>query len=107
MAIPVNIVKAKAVIDAIPIPGNTPAYYYARAAAWFRKGNWPQVEHYVTTAHKYYPEGRCGYFEASLRAAGLDLAKRNSATPSLPSPAPTPLLSTPAPAPTPVATPVS
>jgi tetratricopeptide (TPR) repeat protein len=97
--------KAKAVTDIIPIPGNTPAYYYARAAAWFRKGNWPQVDHYVATAHKYYPDGRCLYFEASLREAGFDLAKRGSppGASSLPSPAPSPS-STSAPS-TPVAAP--
>jgi tetratricopeptide (TPR) repeat protein len=92
--------KAKTVTDIIPFPGNTPAYYYARAAAWFRKGNWPQVDHYVATAHKYYPDGRCAYFEASLREAGLDLAKRNSAATSswpAPSPIPTSTPSTPAP----------
>jgi tetratricopeptide (TPR) repeat protein len=98
--------KARAVTDIIPIPGNTPAYYYARAAAWFRKGNWSQVDHYVATAHKYYPDGRCAYFEASLREVGLDLAKRNPAaapSPLAPSPTPssTPTPSTPAPMPTP------
>jgi tetratricopeptide (TPR) repeat protein len=85
--------KAKGVTDIMPFPGNTPAYYYARAAAWFRKGNWLQVDHYVSTAHKYYPDGRCVYFEASLREVGMDLAKRYPATPPTPappSPAPTP-----------------
>jgi tetratricopeptide (TPR) repeat protein len=103
--------KAKAVTDIIPFPGKTPAYYYARAAAWFRKGNRPQVDHYVTAAHQYYPDGRCVYFEASLREVGLDLAKRNSAAtpaPPIPSrisspatPSPSPPASTPTPAPTP------
>lgn len=82
--------KAKAVTDIIPFPGKTPAYYYARAADWFRKGNWSQVDHYVATAHQYYPDDRCVYFEISLRAVGLDLAKRNpGATPS-PATAPAP-----------------
>jgi|GEM_PF-1200465 len=104
--------NAKTVTDIIPIPGKTPAYYYARAADWFRKGNWPQVEHYVATAHKYYPDGRCLYFEAALRQVGLDLAKRNAAwtTPvSTPSPSPPPPASTPgsSPAPMPASTPGS
>ena len=91
--------KAKAVTDVIPFPGNTPAYYYARAAAWLRKGNWTQVDHYVTTAHRYYPNGRCSYFEVSLREAGLDLAKRNApADSSLPTPPPAVSSPTPPPA---------
>ena len=36
--------KAKTVTDVIPFPGNTPAYYYARAASCSRQGNWPEVD---------------------------------------------------------------
>jgi tetratricopeptide (TPR) repeat protein len=108
--------KAKAVIDTIPLPGNTPAYYYARAASWFRKANWPQVDHYVATAHKYYPGNRCAYFEASLRAVGLDLAKRDPApappttvpaAPAAPASTPVPSITVPAAPPTPAPAPAS
>jgi hypothetical protein len=71
------------VTDGIHFPGKTPAYYYARAASWAKKGNWSQVDYYLATAHKYYEESQCVYFETSLRAVGLDLARRNPAAPAL------------------------
>jgi tetratricopeptide (TPR) repeat protein len=74
--------KAKAVTDVIHFPGNTPAYYYARAAAWAKKGNWSQVDYYLASAHKYYEDNQCAYFETSLQAVGFDLAKRTLTVPS-------------------------
>ncbi len=67
--------KAKAVTDTIPFPGDTPAYYYARAAACLKASNLPQVDYYRNTAHKYYGDERCTYFETALRAVGMDVAR--------------------------------
>lgn len=73
--------RATETASLIRFPGNTPAYYYARAAGWMKKENWPQVAYYLGSAHKYYEPAQCAYFEASLQAVGLR-ASRHSPTPA-------------------------
>jgi predicted Zn-dependent protease len=68
--------RATETASLIRFPGNTPAYYYARAAGWMKKEDWPRVEHYLESAHKYYDDRQCVYFESSLRAVGLHSARR-------------------------------
>jgi len=72
--------RATETASLIRFPGNTPAYYYARAAGWMKKENWPQVDYYLGSAHKYYDAAQCAYFEASLRSVGLRASRRSPAT---------------------------
>jgi tetratricopeptide (TPR) repeat protein len=64
--------KAMALIDVMDFPGKTPAYYYARAAVWLKKGLVKDATQYSVNAHKYYTDAECSYFVSVLREMGLD-----------------------------------
>jgi tetratricopeptide (TPR) repeat protein len=64
--------KAMALIDMMDFPGKTPAYYYARAAVWLKKGLAKDATQYSVNAHKYYTDAQCSYFVSVLREMGLD-----------------------------------
>jgi tetratricopeptide (TPR) repeat protein len=64
--------KAMALIDGMDFPGKTPAYYYARAAVWLKKGLVKDATQYGVNAHKYYTDGQCSYFVSVLREMGLN-----------------------------------
>jgi tetratricopeptide (TPR) repeat protein len=64
--------KAMALIDEMDFPGKTPAYYYARAAVWLKKGLVKDATQYSLNAHKYYTDSQCSYFVSVLREMGLD-----------------------------------
>jgi tetratricopeptide (TPR) repeat protein len=66
--------KAMALIDVMDFPGKTPAYYYARAAVWLKKGLVKDATQYSVNAHKYYTESECSYFVSVLREMGLDVS---------------------------------
>ena len=65
-------VKAMSLIDMMDFPGKTPAYYYARAAVWLKKGLVKDANQYSVNAHKYYTDGQCNYFVGVLREMGLN-----------------------------------
>jgi tetratricopeptide (TPR) repeat protein len=64
--------KAMALIDTMDFPGKTPAYYYARAAVWLKKGLLKDATQYSVNAHKYYTDAQCSYFVSVLREMGLN-----------------------------------
>ncbi len=64
--------QASAFIDEMEFPGKTPAYYYARAAVWLKKGLDKDASQYSVNAHKYYTDGQCKYFVSILREMGLN-----------------------------------
>jgi len=66
--------KAMALIDEMDFPGKTPAYYYARAAVWLKKGLVKDATQYSVNAHKYYTDGQCSYFVSVLREMGLNVS---------------------------------
>jgi tetratricopeptide (TPR) repeat protein len=66
--------KAKALVDAMDFPGKTPAYYYARAAIWLKKGLDKDANQYGVNAHKYYTDDQCKYFVSILREMGLNVS---------------------------------
>jgi tetratricopeptide (TPR) repeat protein len=66
--------KAMALIDGMDFPGKTPAYYYARAAVWLKKGLVKDATQYGVNAHKYYTDGQCSYFVSVLREMGLNVS---------------------------------
>jgi tetratricopeptide (TPR) repeat protein len=66
--------KAMALIDLMDFPGKTPAYYYARAAVWLKKGLVKDATQYSVNAHKYYTDSQCSYFVSVLREMGLDVS---------------------------------
>jgi tetratricopeptide (TPR) repeat protein len=66
--------KAMALIDGMDFPGKTPAYYYARAAVWLKKGLAKDATQYSVNAHKYYTDGQCSYFVSVLREMGLNVS---------------------------------
>jgi tetratricopeptide (TPR) repeat protein len=66
--------KAMALIDGMDFPGKTPAYYYARAAVWLKKGLVRDATQYGVNAHKYYTDGQCSYFVSVLREMGLNVS---------------------------------
>jgi hypothetical protein len=55
-------------------PGKTPAYYYARAAVWLKKGLSKDANQYSLNAHKYYTDPQCNYFVSVLREMGLNVS---------------------------------
>jgi hypothetical protein len=63
---------AMSFIDTMDFPGKTPAYYYARAAVWLKKGLVKDATQYSLNAHKYYTHSQCSYFVSVLREMGLD-----------------------------------
>src|ERR1700722_15207785 len=66
--------KAMGLIDGMDFPGKTPAYYYARAAVWLKKGLVKDATQYSVNAHKYYTDGQCSYFVGVLREMGLNVS---------------------------------
>ena len=64
--------EASAFIDVMEFPGKTPAYYYARAAVWLKKGLDKDANQYSVNAHKYYTDDQCKYFVSVLREMGLN-----------------------------------
>jgi tetratricopeptide (TPR) repeat protein len=66
--------QASAFIDEMEFPGKTPAYYYARAAVWLKKGLDKDANQYSVNAHKYYTDGQCKYFVSILQALGLNVS---------------------------------
>jgi tetratricopeptide (TPR) repeat protein len=64
--------QAMSFIDTMNFPGKTPAYYYARAAVWLKKGLTKDANQYSVNAHKYYTDGQCNYFLGVLREMGLN-----------------------------------
>jgi tetratricopeptide (TPR) repeat protein len=64
--------EASAFIDEMDFPGKTPAYYYARAAVWLKKGLVKDANQYSANAHKYYTDDQCKYFVSILREMGLN-----------------------------------
>jgi tetratricopeptide (TPR) repeat protein len=66
--------KAMSLIDVMDFPGKTPAYYYARAAVWLKKGLVKDATQYSLNAHKYYSDGQCSYFVSVLREMGLNVS---------------------------------
>jgi tetratricopeptide (TPR) repeat protein len=65
---------AMSFIDTMDFPGKTPAYYYARAAVWLKKGLFKDATQYSVNAHKYYTDGQCSYFVSVLREMGLNVS---------------------------------
>ena len=66
--------EASAFIDVMDFPGKTPAYYYARAAVWLKKGLDKDANQYSVNAHKYYTDDQCKYFVSVLREMGLNVS---------------------------------
>ncbi len=66
--------QASAFIDEMEFPGKTPAYYYARAAVWLKKGLDKDANQYSVNAHKYYTDGQCKYFVTILQEMGLNVS---------------------------------
>jgi tetratricopeptide (TPR) repeat protein len=66
--------QASAFIDEMEFPGKTPAYYYARAAVWLKKGLDKDANQYSVNAHKYYTDSQCKYFVSILQEMGLNAA---------------------------------
>jgi tetratricopeptide (TPR) repeat protein len=64
--------QASAFIDEMDFPGKTPAYYYARAAVWLKKGLDKDASQYSLNAHKYYTDSQCKYFVSILQEMGLN-----------------------------------
>jgi tetratricopeptide (TPR) repeat protein len=66
--------EASSFIDVMDFPGKTPAYYYARAAVWLKKGLVKDANQYLANAHKYYTDDQCKYFVNLLREMGLNVS---------------------------------
>jgi tetratricopeptide (TPR) repeat protein len=79
--------RAQIVIDQMQLPGQTPAYYYARAGLLLRQGKTSEAENYFATVKKYYTTEQCAYFGRALAQLGLASAEELTTTPS---PTPTP-----------------
>jgi len=71
--------KASGMADVMKFPGETPAYYYARAAIALQRGDKTAAQKYFENVTKYYSEEQCRYFAQSLKEVNL-----NSQKPSLP-----------------------
>jgi tetratricopeptide (TPR) repeat protein len=77
-------VKANTTVDTMKFPGDTPAYYYARAAIALKGGEKEAADRYYENAKKYYTDAECDFFAQSLKE--IDFA---AASP-MPSPVKTP-----------------
>jgi tetratricopeptide (TPR) repeat protein len=80
--------RAQIVIDQMQLPGQTPAYYYARAGLLLRQGKATEADNYFATVKKYYTSEQCAYFDRALVQFGLASTEQLTATPG-----PTPALS--------------
>ena len=78
--------RAQLVIDQMQLPGQTPAYYYARAGLLLCEGKATEAENYFATVKKYYTTEQCAYFARALEQFGLASAEQLTA---IPSPTPT------------------
>ena len=63
--------RTSMLIDTMTFPGETPAYYYARAAALLKKGQQMGARQYLANARKYYPDLQCAFFDQELKQVGL------------------------------------
>jgi tetratricopeptide (TPR) repeat protein len=63
-------------INEMTFPGNTPAYYFARAALLLKNGQEKEAQQYVATARKYYDEQQCVYYVRFLQQNGLEKASK-------------------------------
>jgi len=63
--------QASTLIDTMTFPGETPAYYYARAAALLKRAKQIEARQYLTNARKYYPDAQCAFFDQELKQVGL------------------------------------
>jgi tetratricopeptide (TPR) repeat protein len=66
-----DIDAASARADVMKFPGNTPAYYFARAAVALKQGNKDRAQTYFENLKKYYAEEQRVYFLRSLKDLGL------------------------------------
>jgi tetratricopeptide (TPR) repeat protein len=64
-------VQANQLINDMTFPGNTPAYYFARAAVLLKQSQEKEAQQYFTNARKYYDEQQCAYFMRFLQQNGL------------------------------------
>jgi tetratricopeptide (TPR) repeat protein len=63
--------KAKETVDTMKFPGETPAYYYARAAIALKGGEKVAADRYYENAKKYYADDQCAYFAQALKEIDL------------------------------------
>lgn len=63
--------RSAALIDAMRFPGETPAYYYARAAVLLKRGLEKDAYQYFANARKYYVDAQCAFFDQELKQVGL------------------------------------
>lgn len=63
--------RSSGLIDAMRFPGETPAYYYARAAVLLKKGLEKDAHQYFANARKYYADAQCAFFDQELKQVGL------------------------------------
>lgn len=63
--------QASTLIDTMTFPGETPAYYYARAAALLKRSQQKEARQYLANARKYYPDAQCAFFDQELKQVGL------------------------------------
>jgi tetratricopeptide (TPR) repeat protein len=63
--------QATQLINDMTFPGNTPAYYFARAAVLLKQTQEKEAQQYFTNARKYYDEQQCAYFMRFLQQNGL------------------------------------
>jgi Flp pilus assembly protein TadD len=64
--------QAVQLINQMTFPGNTPAYYFARAAVLLKNSQEKGAQQYFGNARKYYDEQQCAYFIHFLRQNGLE-----------------------------------
>lgn len=75
--------KSSTLIDVMTFPGQTPAYYYARAAVALKKGLQESAHVYLANARKYYSDAQCAFFDQELKQVGLSTrAGKPSPTPA-------------------------
>ncbi len=63
--------QAIELINDMTFPGNTPAYYFARAAVLLKQSQEKEAQQYFANARKYYDEQQCAYFLRFLQQNGL------------------------------------
>jgi tetratricopeptide (TPR) repeat protein len=59
--------QANQLINDMTFPGNTPAYYFARAAVLLKQSQDKEAQQYFANARKYYDEQQCAYFMRFLQ----------------------------------------
>lgn len=63
--------QAIQLINDMTFPGETPAYYFARAAVLLKQSQEKEAQQYFANARKYYDEQQCAYFMRFLQQNGL------------------------------------